>query len=175
MREIFNETFNELGTSLEAEGVQLLKCEPNYCIWFPDNDTVELSSDLSRLKRELVRHEGPRGVQKLFDFLKEAGGYYNLTLNYILRRDFPRFLTLLQPSVLKMLISMRPWTAMFGVVEQYFSSTKMKQAWTFASMYMGMSPYQAPGTYSLLQYSEIVDGIWYPRGGFQKVGLTGPS
>ncbi|KIW07674.1 uncharacterized protein PV09_01614 [Verruconis gallopava] len=36
-------------------------------------------------------------------------------------------------------------------------------------MYMGMSPFDAPGTYSLLQYTELAEGIWYPRGGFDKV------
>ncbi|GAQ44823.1 hypothetical protein AtubIFM55763_005501 [Aspergillus tubingensis] len=169
MREIFSRTFQDLGTSLSSEGVELLKCEPNYCIWFPDNDIVELSSDISRLKEEVIRHEGITGLSKLLDFLKETGQYYNLTLDYILNRDFPHFLSLLQPNVLRALVAMRPWTTMAGIVEQYFTSTKMKQAWTFASMYMGMSPYQAPGTYSLLQYSETVDGIWYPRGGFQKV------
>ena len=33
-------------------------------------------------------------------------------------------------------------------------------------MYMGMSPYDAPGTYNLLQYTELAEGIWYPIGGF---------
>jgi phytoene dehydrogenase-like protein len=37
---------------------------------------------------------------------------------------------------------------------------------SFATMYMGMSPFEAPGTYSLLQYTELTEGIWYPRGGF---------
>jgi phytoene desaturase (3,4-didehydrolycopene-forming) len=36
-------------------------------------------------------------------------------------------------------------------------------------MYMGMSPFDAPGTYSLLQYTELAEGIWYPRGGFHKI------
>ena len=34
---------------------------------------------------------------------------------------------------------------------------------------MGMSPYEAPGTYSLLQYTELAEGIWYPKGGFHVV------
>ena len=45
----------------------------------------------------------------------------------------------------------------------------MRRVFTFASMYMGMSPFDAPGTYSLLQYTELAEGIWYPRGGFHKV------
>jgi len=34
---------------------------------------------------------------------------------------------------------------------------------------MGMSPFDAPGTYSLLQYTELAEGIWYPVGGFHSV------
>ncbi|KAJ9113041.1 hypothetical protein QFC22_006137 [Naganishia vaughanmartiniae] len=36
-------------------------------------------------------------------------------------------------------------------------------------MYLGSSPFDAPGTYSLLQWTETVEGIWYPRGGFHQV------
>ncbi len=36
-------------------------------------------------------------------------------------------------------------------------------------MYMGMSPFHAPATYSLLQYAEYAKGVWYPKGGFQQV------
>lgn len=32
-----------------------------------------------------------------------------------------------------------------------------------------MSPFDAPGTYSLLQYTELAEGIWYPIGGFHRV------
>jgi phytoene desaturase (3,4-didehydrolycopene-forming) len=38
-----------------------------------------------------------------------------------------------------------------------------------ADSYNQMSPYDAPGTYSLLQYAELVRAIWYPIGGFHKV------
>lgn len=32
-----------------------------------------------------------------------------------------------------------------------------------------MSPYDGPAPYNLLQYTEIAEGIWYPKGGFHKV------
>lgn len=32
-----------------------------------------------------------------------------------------------------------------------------------------MSPYDAPAVYSLLQFTEFAEGIWYPRGGFNMV------
>ena len=32
-----------------------------------------------------------------------------------------------------------------------------------------MSPYNAPGVFSLLAATELTDGVWYPRGGFGTV------
>ena len=34
---------------------------------------------------------------------------------------------------------------------------------------MGLSPYNAPGVFSLLAATELTDGVWYPRGGFDKI------
>jgi phytoene desaturase (3,4-didehydrolycopene-forming) len=35
---------------------------------------------------------------------------------------------------------------------------------------VGLSPYNAPGVFSLLAATELIDGVWYPVGGFGKVG-----
>eukprot|EP01090_Pellita_catalonica_P009845 TRINITY_DN21003_c0_g1_i1.p1 TRINITY_DN21003_c0_g1~~TRINITY_DN21003_c0_g1_i1.p1 ORF type:complete len:337 (+),score=46.33 TRINITY_DN21003_c0_g1_i1:32-1012(+) len=34
---------------------------------------------------------------------------------------------------------------------------------------MGISPYDAPATFNLLQYSEFAEGVWYPKGGMHAV------
>ena len=34
------------------------------------------------------------------------------------------------------------------------------------------SPFDAPGTYSLLAHTELAEGVFYPRGGFHKVVET---
>jgi phytoene desaturase len=36
-------------------------------------------------------------------------------------------------------------------------------------MYLGLSPFDAPSTYSLLQYIELADGVWFPKGGLYRV------
>ncbi|KAF7594823.1 hypothetical protein BBP40_008153 [Aspergillus hancockii] len=169
MREVFEETFRDLGTSLEQENINPVKCEPNYCVWFADKEIIELSTDLTRLKAQIQRHEGPDGFPRFCAFLSEAGTHYNLSLAYVLRKSFPYLWSMLRMDVLKSLISMHPWSSVYSRVARCFYSEKMRRAWTFGSMYLGMSPYRAPGTYSLLQYIETVDGIWYPQGGFQSV------
>jgi phytoene desaturase len=48
---------------------------------------------------------------------------------------------------------------------RYFKDERLKAAFTFQNMYLGLSPYDAPATYSLLQYTELAEGVWYPIGG----------
>jgi phytoene desaturase (3,4-didehydrolycopene-forming) len=50
---LFKETFHDLDSSLETEGVQLLKCEPNYNLWFGDGESFELSSDTAVMRGRL--------------------------------------------------------------------------------------------------------------------------
>ena len=34
---------------------------------------------------------------------------------------------------------------------------------------MGMSPFEAPATFSLMPYTELAHGVWYPIGGMYRV------
>jgi hypothetical protein len=37
------------------------------------------------------------------------------------------------------------------------------------AVYVGLSPYEAPATFSLLAYTELCDGVWYAMGGLHTV------
>lgn len=62
--ELFRETFADLGTSLEEQGVELRKCEPSYRVHFHDGESMTLSTDLSVMKREVERVEGKEGFER---------------------------------------------------------------------------------------------------------------
>jgi phytoene desaturase len=51
----------------------------------------------------------------------------------------------------------------------YFDDPRLKAAFTFQDSYMGLSPFEAPATFSLMPYSELVQGVWYPKGGMYSV------
>jgi len=40
---------------------------------------------------------------------------------------------------------------------------------TFQDMYTGLSPYESPATYSLMQYTELSAGLYYPLGGMYRI------
>ncbi|KAF8862605.1 phytoene desaturase [Acephala macrosclerotiorum] len=166
---LFHETFHDLDTSLEAEGVELLKCEPNYNLWFGDGENFELSTDMSVMKREIERWEGKAGFERYLEWLGEAHRHYEISVREVLHRNFTSVFNLLRPNFLNELFSLHPFESIYSRASRYFWSERLRRVFTFGSMYMGTSPFDAPGTYSLLQYTELAEGIWYPVGGFHAV------
>jgi phytoene desaturase len=51
----------------------------------------------------------------------------------------------------------------------YFDDPRLKAAFTFQDVYMGLSPFEAPATFSMMPYTELAHGVWYPRGGMYQV------
>lgn len=166
---LFREAFHDLGTTLEDEGVELLKCEPNYNLWFGDGESFELSTDIARMKSEVERWEGKDGFERYLGFLQEAHRHYELSVTHVLRRNFTSLLSMARPSFLRHLLALHPFESIYSRASKYFWTERLRRVFTFGSMYMGMSPFDAPGTYSLLQYTELAEGIWYPTGGFHSV------
>ncbi|KAI4157856.1 MAG: hypothetical protein L6R39_000585 [Caloplaca ligustica] len=166
---LFKETFEDLGTSLEAEGVHLLKCEPNYNIWFDDGKCFELSTDVARMKLEVEKWEGKDGFERYLGFLQEAHRHYEISVAQVLKRNFTSLLSMARPAFLRHLFPLHPFESIYSRASKYFWTERLRRVFTFGSMYMGMSPFDAPGTYSLLQYTELAEGIWYPKGGFHTV------
>jgi phytoene desaturase (3,4-didehydrolycopene-forming) len=41
---------------------------------------------------------------------------------------------------------------------------------SYQDLYVGLSPYNAPAVFSLLQAIELNQGVYYPKGGFGQVG-----
>ncbi|KAI9038983.1 phytoene desaturase family protein [Aspergillus affinis] len=169
MPELFRRAFEDLGTSLKNEGVSMLRCEPNYCIWFADHDSIELSRDMPRLKAEIERHEGAGGFYRFCAFMAAAGYQYEMSMQSVFNQSFPTMWSMMHLSLIKAVLALRPSTSFYQQAATFFRSEKMRRVWSFTSMYLGMSPYRAPATYCMLPYAEISDGIWYPEGGFQKV------
>lgn len=166
---LFQEAFRDLNTSLEQEGVELMKCEPNYNLWFSDGESFELSTDIARMKTEIEKWEGKDGFERYLSYLQEAHRHYEVSVTHVLRKNFTSLLSMTRPSFLRHLLELHPFESIYSRASKYFWTERLRRVFTFGSMYMGMSPFDAPGTYSLLQYTELAEGIWYPKGGFHSV------
>ncbi|KAK0568485.1 hypothetical protein OC861_001890 [Tilletia horrida] len=139
---------------------------------------LTLTSDLAVMGPQLEELERPYGnkdpLGSFLAFLSEAGVHYEESVKHVLKRDWsvPLWQIATRWELYPMLWRtsvLHVWTNLYGRARHYFKSPTIRQAATFSSMYMGMSPFHAPATYSLLQYAEYAKGIHYPIGGFHAV------
>ena len=149
--------------------MHLMKCDPNYNLWFSDGESFELSTDVARMKDEVEKWEGKDGFERYLGFLQEAHRHYELSVTHVLKKNFTSLVSMARPSFLRHLLELHPFESIYSRASKYFWTERLRRVFTFGSMYMGMSPFDAPGTYSLLQYTELAEGIWYPKGGFHRV------
>lgn len=163
------ETFKKLFEQLEEEmGYELHRCDPNYLLHFHDGTQLQLSSNLASLKQAVEQVE-PGSFSKLLQFLAEGHEHMRVSVRDVLSHNFEYFWKLVHPKNIPHLWDLHLHHSMYTRIKKYFKNEKLRKAFTFQAMYMGQSPYDAPSTYSLLQYTEIGDGIWYPQGGFNVV------
>lgn len=124
---LFEETFSDLDTSLSAEGVELLKCEPNYNVWFGDGERIQLSSDTAVMKKEIEKVEGTDGFERYLSWLAEAHRHYEISAVEVLHKNFTSVFNLLRPSFLMNVFKLHPFESIYSRASKYFYSDRLRR------------------------------------------------
>ena len=167
MPEVFAETYAALGERME-DHLELHRIDPTYRIRFGDGTQLALSADLNALQAQLEAIE-PGSFGGLLRYLVEGYQAYHLSLQRFVGRNFTSFLEYFSLQNLPLLFKLKALVKHYDNVGHYFHDPHLKAAFTFQNMYLGLSPFDAPATYSLLQYTELADGVWFPVGGMYRV------
>eukprot|EP01087_Luapelamoeba_hula_P025179 TRINITY_DN986_c0_g2_i1.p1 TRINITY_DN986_c0_g2~~TRINITY_DN986_c0_g2_i1.p1 ORF type:complete len:766 (+),score=93.91 TRINITY_DN986_c0_g2_i1:90-2387(+) len=170
MPDVFAQSYSDLGRSMK-DYMNLVKCNPIYGVHFEDGETLILSNDMAQMKVTLEGIEAG-SFGRFLDFLSEGHFHYNWSVDHIVGRNFRHILEYFNPLKIPLLFKMRAFTNFYQYISTFFKSEKIRQALSFQNMYLGISPYKAMATYSLLQYTEYCDGVWYPKGGMYQISET---
>ncbi|MDG4656699.1 phytoene desaturase family protein [Ectobacillus antri] len=87
----------------------------------------------------------------------------------ILQNPMDRMRDYLSLRVLKALPHLSLSKSLYDVLSSYFTDERLKLAFTFQSKYLGMSPWECPGAFSILSYMEHAHGIVHPIGGLNQL------
>jgi phytoene desaturase len=167
MREVFAETYRALGERLE-DHLDLRRIDPTYRIRFDDGLVLALTRDPGQMRAQLEAIE-PGSYQGLQDYLAEAQRHYRLSLEHFVGRNFYSLADYLSPANLPLLFRLKALVKHYQHIGRYLHDPRLKAAFTFQDMYLGLSPFDAPATYSLLSYTELAGGVWFPLGGLYRV------
>lgn len=167
MRDLYARLFENLGERLE-DHLDLARIDPTYHLHFPDNTQLQLTSDLPTMQRRLEAIE-PGSFERLLAYLEEGGRHYKESMPKLVERDFHSLPEFINPSNLLLFLRLKALTRHSSNIAKYFKDPRLQMAFTFQDMYMGLSPFESPAVYSLMQYAELANGLWYPKGGMYSI------
>jgi phytoene desaturase len=166
MPEIFEETYAALGERME-EHLDLRRIDPTYRVRFSDGFELLLSSNLHEMQAQLEAVE-PGSFHAFLRYLGEGYRNYHKSIRYFVGRNFYNLAQYFSPKNFPLLFELKALLKHYDSVSRYFQDPHLRAAFTFQDMYLGLSPYEALATYSLLQYTEMVNGVWFPMGGLYR-------
>ncbi len=166
MPEVWEETYAALGEKL-GDHLELRRIDPTYTVHFEDGVQIELTSNLGRMQTQLERLE-KTAFTNFLAYMAEGSRHYKLSLEKFLGRNFRTLFEFFSLRNLPLLFQLKALGKHYANTGRFFKDEHLRAAFTFQNMYLGLSPYDAPATYSLLQYTELAEGVWYPIGGMYR-------
>jgi phytoene desaturase len=160
---VFEQLFAAAGRDFR-DYVRLLPVDPSITFRWADGMRFTLSSDVQKFLAECERLE-PGCAPSVFEFLRDAGAKYRVAFDKLVSRnvDNPaRWLAALTPSELK---RTGLWRSLDRELGRHFRSRHVREALGSYAMYLGGSPYNLPGMFTILPYGELAYGLWLPAGG----------
>ncbi|HET7495230.1 MAG TPA: phytoene desaturase family protein [Candidatus Limnocylindrales bacterium] len=167
---LYASEFRALGASL-AERLELRPVDPTYRLVFDDGSQLSLTSDMTTMRGQLDAIE-PGSFDGLERYMEAGARHYRVVAEKMVDRDFRWPIDYLRIGALGLLARGNPLANHYRGMSAYFDAPRLKSAFTFQDLYVGLSPFEAPAILSLLSYTELAHGVWYPAGGMYSIVET---
>lgn len=160
---VFEQLFAAAGRELR-DYVSLLPVDPSITFRWDDGTHFTLSSDLQTFLGECERLE-PHVAPSVFAFLRDAEMKYRIAFEKLVNSNVDNPVKWLGALSLTEMRGTSIWRSLDGQLRRYFKSRYLREALGSYAMYLGGSPYELPGMFTILAYGEMAHGLWLPKGG----------
>lgn len=165
MLHLVEELFEATGRNLK-DYMDAVELDPMYELIFEDQNLI-MTRNNQEMKKQINKNfkgDGD-GYER---FMKETGKKLE-ALSPMLQSKMDSYFDMVHPKVLKALPELEVNKTLYDVLSRYFKDERMKMAFAFQSKYLGMSPWECPGAFSILSYMEHAYGIYHPIGGVNQL------
>lgn len=173
MRWVFEELFEAVRASLH-DHVQLERAEVLARHAWPDGARLDLFADRDRSAAAIGEVFGAHEARAYLDYWEDGRRIYDAVVGPFLRSQRPTFAGILKRTGilgLGALTRIDAFRTMWSAISQRFETPHLRQLFGRYATYCGSSPFEAPGTLSLVPYVEA-EGVFRVRGGMGALGLA---
>ena len=159
---VLEQTFAAAGLDLH-DLVRLERLDPFYRIrWAGCEQHLDFVSDRDRMRAELAKFSA-RDAAAFDGFMAAMKPIYEQGILGAGRRPFEhaRELAAFTPSMLRLGAAL----PLYRAVSRHFEHPRVREAFSFHSLFIGGDPFRVPAIYGALVYLQFLDEVWYARGG----------
>ena len=168
MPDFFEEVFSFCGEQLK-DYLDFMPLDEHYKIFYPDGSSFTVYRDSEKTKAELEKIEP--GSSRAFDaFIAETARIYDI-VRPLMNNCYTKK-ALINPRYWLLIKKLNALESYWTFAKRFFKSEKLCYAFTFESMFIGVSPFAAPAFYSVITYADHVQKIFHPRGGMYQIPLA---
>lgn len=171
MLDPFRKLFSDVGERFE-DHLMIHRCDPSYRTFFRDGTRLDASVDRSAMLQQMEAMGARRDAQRYEQFLSRIRDLYEVAVPNFVRNDYNSAWDFLAPSQLARVVRHRMLSNLGRQVGRTFSDERLRMLFSFQTLYLGLSPNDAPWVYATLAHMEYGEGIFYPRGGLAEVAYT---
>ncbi|MCU0666520.1 MAG: phytoene desaturase family protein [Candidatus Omnitrophica bacterium] len=165
MPDFFNELFSYCGLDIK-DYLDLRALDVHYKIFFSDRKTLTVYHDTKLTCEQLERIE-PGSSRRFNDFINATGDIYK-AVKPLLYRCFSAK-DILSIRYMWLPFKLHIFKSYWDIASKYFKSEKLRYAFTFEAMFMGVSCFDAPAFYSIISYADHMQKVFHPMGGMYKI------
>ncbi len=159
---VLEETFAAGGLDLHRE-VTLRRLDPLYRIkWSQDARHFDFHGSAELLKEQVKQFSEP-DARRVDAFLAALKPIYEQGILAAGQRPFDSLRSFAQ--LVPEMARLRAIEPLHHFVARYFSHPRVREVFSFHSLFIGGDPFRVPAIYAALVYLQVLDGGWYADGG----------
>ncbi len=169
MKYNLEELFTLTGRRL-SDYLTLKQIDPLYRLRYGDGREFLPSADPRKTRAEIARLFP--GAETGFDRFLEHERKKLERLSPCLTVPYEKYADLLSERIARATPYMDIHVNLFDYLGRYFKEPDLRIAFTFQAKYLGMSPWECPGLFSIISYLEHGMGIYHPIGGLNQISVA---
>lgn len=168
MLDPFRKLFSDVGEKFEHH-VPITLCDPSYRVFYRDETQLDATTNLALMKSRFREMGANADADRYEPFLRSLKGLYDEAIPNFVRKNYKGLSDFATPAQLQRVLKHGMLGNLAKRIESTFKDPRVRMLFMFQTMYLGLSPFDAPWVYSTLAYMEYGEGIFYPRGGMPAI------
>lgn len=167
MPDVFERFFAHFGRKV-SDYYELKRLDPGFTMHFAEGSPIDIPSSEDELYA-LFENIEPGSADRLRKFMKEARRKYDVGIRDWVYKPANNWLEFINWSFLSGAMTMDLFGSFHNHVRKYFKDPRLVRLMEFPVLFLGAMPKDTPSLYSMMNYSGLIQGTWYPMGGFSMV------